>query len=124
MLFMVLIAHREDTWKGTLESRNKLFAAMKKFQEKAAKKVPEIGQTDLASCNWPQVMAEFRRAEHYYKVERRKGAGGAVCAAFRKLGENADSFSNWVNLLPSGDYGSGVCGKPAKSFLLIAVYFY
>jgi hypothetical protein len=86
---------------------------MKRFQDKLAKKESSMAKVDLQTCTWAEVMKEFERAIEYYKVERQKGAGGAVLACFRKLGENSNGFEMWLGLLPNGDYGSWICGMLA-----------
>jgi hypothetical protein len=98
-------------WKATATDKDSLSVAMNRFQDKLRKDYPPLRQVDLRTCQWPQVMEEFERALRYYEVERTKGVGGAMLTCFRKLGENSDTFGRWINLLPSGDYGSPICGR-------------
>lgn len=83
---------------------------MEAFQDKLAKKDSSVAKIDLRSSTWPQVMKEFERAVSHYREKRLEGPLGKVNASFRKLGENADSFKDWLRLLPNGDYGSPICG--------------
>jgi hypothetical protein len=83
---------------------------MKIFQDKVAKKEPSLAKVDLQTCSWPEVIKEFERAKDYYRAERRNGAASVIYTCFQKIGENADVFAKWLDLLPNGDYGSGICG--------------
>lgn len=103
---------RDALWKATASDRNSLFKAMETFRAKLIKKEASISNVDLQACTWKDAMEEFDRAWKYYDIERHKGVARSMYTAFRKLGENAKSFENWLNLLPSGDYGSPICGMP------------
>ena len=75
------------------------------------KKDPSTPQINLETCTWLDVVGEFQDAKEFYQHERRRrGVSGAVTNCFRKLGENADAFGQWIDLLPNGDYGAGICG--------------
>lgn len=84
---------------------------MKKYQEKIARKDLSAAKINLETCSWQDVVGEFKRAKDVYKEEQRgKGIPEIITKCFRKLGENAEAFGQWINLLPNGDYGAGICG--------------
>lgn len=101
---------RRELWEATAKDKDGLIVAMSRFQDKLRKDDPALRQVDLQTCQWPQVMEEFKGALKYYEVEKRKGVGGAMLTCLRKLGEHSDAFSRWIDLLPNGDYGSPICG--------------
>lgn len=83
---------------------------METFQEKLAKKDSSVRRVDPHNCNWQDVMQDFQSAWHYYDTKRLEGVTGKTIEGFRKLGKNTNKFAVWIELLPSGDYGSPICG--------------
>lgn len=101
----------QAVWDEVKEEKDKLYQEMESAQRKLASKYPSMEKVDLRSCTWPQVMRQLERAQNIYKEEKIKGSHGKIRHCLRKLGENADYFKRWVKLLPSGDYGSSICGE-------------
>jgi len=83
---------------------------MDEFQNKLIKKKLATEKINLKNCTWMEVMQEIDKITNYYKVERTKGAVGSIRNVIRKLQDNAKDFQPWINLLPSGDYGSVLSG--------------
>lgn len=57
------------------------------------------------------VLGLISDAQTKYEVEAIKGPWGKVREAFRKLGENSQSFQSWLGLLPTeNSFLSVLCG--------------
>ncbi|KAL9119792.1 MAG: hypothetical protein Q9187_003655 [Circinaria calcarea] len=96
-------------WDDTRQQKDALFGAMKEFQNNLAKKDPSIIAIDLKTCSWPDVMREFNRAQQYHK-EKTWSRYKPISQYLRAFGAKAQFLGQWVELLPAGDYGAGLCG--------------
>lgn len=74
------------------------------------RKDPSIVPINVRACTWPQVMKELSNAEAFHQ-RKYFGRFKSIFKCIRGFKTYASAISNWVNLLPSGDYGSGLCGK-------------
>ncbi|KAH0565034.1 hypothetical protein GP486_001573 [Trichoglossum hirsutum] len=96
-------------WEATHSQKENLFKAMEDYQEKLAKKYPSMETVNLRACDWPQVMKELERA---VECHRTGGSGffESVYKRFRALKSKASTIKQWLEVLPSGSYGSSLCG--------------
>ena len=73
------------------------------------KKDPSIVLLDIKTCSWPQVMKELSKAEAFHQ-NKYLSRFGPVLKCIRSFKKYASTMSQWIDILPAGDYGSGLCG--------------
>lgn len=98
-------------WNDVEAEKAKLFKCIDTARTKWNKKFPAIGLIHPHVCTWSQVMKEFSKAEEQYRNGPLDGRRGRIKRYLRRLSDSAPIFERWVGLLPSGDYGSGICGR-------------
>lgn len=59
---------------------------------------------DLRRCKWDQVMQEVHSTANRWKSS--SGKMSKTMDYIDKLRRNSEAFSDWLELLPAGDYGS------------------
>ncbi|EMR65917.1 hypothetical protein UCREL1_7098 [Eutypa lata UCREL1] len=97
-----------ELWKEADEEKDQLFATMEQVRTKLAKKAKvEKEALNLRCCKWEQVMQEVQTTATDWKTSA-KNSKTMLC--IDKVGRNSDVFSSWLELLPSGDYSSSICG--------------
>ena len=104
------IEYSEALWISTRQHKDELFDAMDKFQRKMLKKDPSIVPMNVRACTWSQVMEEFSKAEAFHQ-HKHYGRFKPIFKGIRCFKKYASAIGYWVDLLPAGDYGSGLRGK-------------
>lgn len=102
-----------ELWKQADEEKEELFSAMEQVQNKLAKKTSGYREDiDLRSCKWDQVMREVQLAATRWRTSTKESR---TMVYIEKVGQNSDAFANWLELLPTGDYGSRYAPALASS---------
>ncbi|KAJ5703973.1 hypothetical protein N7493_011111 [Penicillium malachiteum] len=100
----------EESFKSTTGNVEALNQALEAFRLKLCKssesKVSQPVPSDR-KVPWSDVMKELRNAQNYYKTRH---GGGPIGKALSKFGRYTESLKGWIDVLPSGDYGSTICG--------------
>ncbi|KAJ5726048.1 uncharacterized protein N7483_007405 [Penicillium malachiteum] len=100
----------EESFKSTTSNVQALNEALEAFRLKLCKP----GQSQVSQpvpsdqkVHWSDLMKELRNAQNYYKTRH---GGGPIGKALSKFGRYTESLKGWLDVLPSGDYGSTICG--------------
>lgn len=98
-----------ELWAQVDGEKERLFVLMEQVQKKLQKKSEGRAVTaDLRCCKWDQVMQEVDRTADGWTAASKKSS--KVAAHLDKIKQNAAAFESWLELLPTGDYGSSICG--------------
>ncbi|KAF5647841.1 uncharacterized protein FTJAE_1524 [Fusarium tjaetaba] len=98
-------------WKEIQEETESLFAVMAQVQKKLGQ--DKTGQkyntkVDLRQCNWKVVMGEVEKTAQLWRSRPNKQS--KVMVFVDKVGRHSEALERWLGLLPTGDYGSSICG--------------
>ncbi|KAJ5711172.1 hypothetical protein N7488_005328 [Penicillium malachiteum] len=100
----------EESFKSTTGNVQALNEALEAFRLKLCKSSQSKVSQPVPSGQkvpWSDLMKELRDAQNYYKTRH---GGGPVGKALSKFGRYTESLKGWIDVLPSGDYGSTICG--------------
>ncbi|KAJ6031604.1 hypothetical protein N7540_002336 [Penicillium herquei] len=100
----------EESFKSTTSNVQALNQALEAFRLKICKPVQFQASQPVPSdqkVHWSDLMKELRNAQNYYKTRH---GGGPIGKALSKFGRYTESLKGWLDVLPSGDYGSTICG--------------
>lgn len=101
----------KDAWSQVAEDRTNLINAIETFRDKKKKNLSsELKQFDPAKCTWKDVQTELGRAITHHQKRQTHAK-----IYLDKLGKHEKDIGAWLDLLPSGDYGSPVCGEYFRS---------
>lgn len=96
-----------ELWEQANDEKDKLFALMEQVGAKLDKEDTANARSakhDLRHCSWDQVMQEVQATATRWSTTPKKISKVMHC--LNKLGHNSDAFKSWLQLLPTGDYGS------------------
>ncbi|KAI6754732.1 hypothetical protein HG530_012484 [Fusarium avenaceum] len=97
-----------DLWKEVDEEKERLFELMQQVQKKLSKEQSSEDMVDLRKCSWREVMGQIQKTAQRWKLRPNKQ--GRTMVFIDKLGRHSSALESWLGLLPSGDYGSSICG--------------
>ncbi|KIL88242.1 hypothetical protein FAVG1_08321 [Fusarium avenaceum] len=95
-------------WKEVDEEKERLFELMQQVQKKLSKEQSSEDMVDLRKCSWREVMGQVQKTAQRWKLRPNKQ--GRTMVFIDKLGRHSSALESWLGLLPSGDYGSSICG--------------
>ncbi|KAK6224094.1 hypothetical protein LQW54_000241 [Pestalotiopsis sp. IQ-011] len=95
-------------WEQADDEKDKLFALVAKVQAKLAKRGAVQPSQDIRSCRWEDVLRQIQDTASHWSTSTHRSS--LAMGYIDKVGRNSAVFQDWLNLLPSGDYGSSVCG--------------
>ncbi|KAH7233070.1 hypothetical protein BKA59DRAFT_446565 [Fusarium tricinctum] len=95
-------------WKEVDEEKERLFELMQQVQKKLSKEQSSDDMIDLRKCSWREVMGQVQKTAQRWKLRPNKQ--GRTMVFIDKLGRHSSALESWLGLLPSGDYGSSICG--------------
>ncbi|KAG5661788.1 hypothetical protein KAF25_004027 [Fusarium avenaceum] len=95
-------------WKEVDEEKERLFELMQQVQKKLSKEHSSEDMIDLRKCSWREVMGQVQKTAQRWKLRPNKQ--GRTMILIDKLGRHSSALESWLGLLPSGDYGSSICG--------------
>ncbi|KAH8649231.1 hypothetical protein BX600DRAFT_474796 [Xylariales sp. PMI_506] len=98
----------EGLWKQADDDKEKLFTLMEQVRAKLDKKsTTRQVNINLRGCQWGEVMDEVqtigRREKDCTKISK-------TMMCIERVGRASGAFESWLQLLPTGDYGSSICG--------------
>ena len=93
-----LFGHADEEKKLLLEELIR-YHERKNPSEAATPAVPNV------KCSWDDVTAVLAQLS-----KDEEGSDSKLKRSIRSIGDNADIFLGWLDLLPDGDYGATVCG--------------
>lgn len=98
----------KDMFQAANDELRNLFALMEKVQLRIQKRSKgKYVAKSLKFCSWKHVLSEVEITSDQWKMisgnTKRKNC-------LRAVGSNSDTLQAWIGLLPSGDYGAGICG--------------
>ncbi|KAK1847154.1 hypothetical protein CCHR01_10199 [Colletotrichum chrysophilum] len=103
---------RSALWKQADDEIAQLFKLMSEVRSKLARK--ESGNQPITrslshrGCSWDDVVEEIQATAQRWK--QRTGKVGKSMEFINKIGNHSEALTAWLGLLPTGDYGSSICG--------------
>ncbi|KAH0429866.1 hypothetical protein CcaCcLH18_08148 [Colletotrichum camelliae] len=103
---------RSALWKQADDEVAQLFKLMSEVKSKLARKEsgtqPITRSLSLRGCSWDEVVEEIQATAQRWK--QRTGKIGKSMEFINKIGNHSEALTAWLGLLPTGDYGSSICG--------------
>lgn len=93
---------RREIWSEALVEAQQLAVVIADVQKKLCKHDPSFRPIDPQNFTFAQLMNSMENSRHKYEYEDLKGAKGFLRRGFRKMGENAESFKLWLEMVPKG----------------------
>ncbi|KAF5584016.1 uncharacterized protein FSUBG_12930 [Fusarium subglutinans] len=98
-------------WKEIQEEIEALSQLMEQVQRKLDQ--TQTGQkysikVDLRQCNWKVVLGEVEKTAQIWRGRPNKQS--KIMVFVDKVGRHSEALEMWLALLPTGDYGSSICG--------------
>lgn len=105
-------------WHEGNEEVEKLFQALEKYVSKDEKEKRGSGvgvsvatmKIDVRHMKWDEVFGQISAAADQYESEGARGPKGVVKRTLRGISAHAPAMKQWMNLIPSGDYGACIAG--------------
>jgi len=91
---------RREIWSEALKEAQQLAIVIADTQKKLCKHDPSFRPLNPQEFTLPQLMKALESNQHRYETEDLKGSKGFLRRGFRKIGENAESFKLWLELVP------------------------
>ena len=91
---------RREIWSEALTEAQKLAVVIADVQKKLCQHDPNFRPINPQTFTLPQLMDALESNRYKYENEDLKGAKGFLRKGFRKMGENAESFKLWLELVP------------------------
>jgi hypothetical protein len=99
-----------DAWTSTRDEKAVLIQELQRFQDKISETTggrQKPGENvDLSKCSANDVLGAIKKATARGDASKRSSTYKFICT----IGKHRDVLTQWLSLLPQGDYGSGICG--------------
>ncbi|CAH0046130.1 unnamed protein product [Clonostachys solani] len=100
----------DELWKEANAEKTTLLALMEQVRAKLDKSNPvtaHISRMDARTCSWDQVLQEVEILASRWSSSPKRAS---KMLYLDRLGRNSEAFQAWIGLLPTGDFGSSICG--------------
>ena len=106
---------RKEIWAEAFQEAQKLALIIEESQNKLKTHDSKFKPINAKKFTLAELMTALDNHKHKYEEEDLRGPKGYLRKGFRKLGENAQSFGQWLELVPNSNYSAPIVG----SFLIV-----
>ena len=112
--------YRVAIWSDVTKEAQKLAEIITDSQFKLKNHDPQFKPIKPKNFTLADLLSALERSRNAYQNEDIKGAKGFLRKGFRKLGENADTFKQWLEVIPSDSQYTAPISAAFQVFLSVS----